>query len=38
MRGRRTGKPRLRWLDDVEADLRTMGIKGLRLIAKDTTE
>jgi hypothetical protein len=36
--GRRTGRPRLRWLDDVEADLRTVGIKRWRLIAKDKTE
>jgi hypothetical protein len=33
--GRRTGRPRL---DDVEADLRTMGIKRWRLIAKDRME
>jgi hypothetical protein len=36
--GRRTGRPKLRWLDDVEADLRTTGIKRWRLIAKDRTE
>jgi hypothetical protein len=35
---RTTGRHRLRWLDDVEAALRTMGIKRWRLIAKDRTE
>jgi hypothetical protein len=35
---RRPGRPRLRWLDDVEADLSTMGIKRWRLIAKYRTE
>jgi hypothetical protein len=36
--GRRTGRLRLRWLNDVEAKLRTMCVKGSRLIAKDRTE
>jgi hypothetical protein len=36
--GGRTGRPRLRWLDDVEADMTTMGIKRWRLIAKYRTE
>jgi hypothetical protein len=32
---RRIGRPRLRWLDDVEADLKTVGIKRWRLMAKE---
>jgi hypothetical protein len=29
------GKPRKRWLDDVENDLKKMGIRGWRKIAGD---
>jgi hypothetical protein len=35
---RRTCRPRLRWLDDVEVDFRTTGIKRWRFIAKDRME
>jgi hypothetical protein len=35
---RRTQRPRLRWLDDIEEDLITMGVKLWRLIAKRRTE
>jgi hypothetical protein len=31
---RRSGRPRLRWLRDAEAESRTMGIRRWRLIAK----
>jgi hypothetical protein len=31
---RRTGRHRLRWLDDVEAALRTMGIKKMEAHSK----
>ena len=33
--GRSVGKPRKRWMDDVENDLKKMGIRGLRKITRD---
>jgi hypothetical protein len=36
--GRRRRKPRKRWLDDVEADLRKMKVKRWRRKAMDRTE
>jgi hypothetical protein len=35
---RRKGRPKLRWVDDSEADLKTLGVRGWRRKALDRDE
>jgi hypothetical protein len=35
---RRVGRPRLRWLDDVETDIKALGVKRRRIKAQDRIE
>jgi hypothetical protein len=36
--GRRRGRPRKRWLDDVERDVNSLGIRNWRLRARNKLE
>ena len=37
--GRRIrGRPRKRWIEDIEEDIQTMGIRGWRKLSKERTE
>jgi hypothetical protein len=38
MGGRIRGRPRKRWIVDVEEDIQTMGIRGWRKLSKETKE
>ena len=35
---RKVARPKVRWLDDVQADLKITGIKGCRMRAQDQSE
>jgi hypothetical protein len=38
-RGRRIrGRPRKRWIEDIEGDIQSMGIRGWRKLSKERTE
>ena len=36
--GRRTGRPRMRWIDDLESDLRSLGIRNWKATARKKNE
>jgi hypothetical protein len=35
---RRKGRPKLRWIDDIEADLKNLGVRGWRIKTLDKDE
>jgi hypothetical protein len=35
MGGRNRGRPRKRWIEDIEKDIQIMGIRGLRKLCKE---